>query len=104
MLIQDLYDDGVDLYLTGHAHEYERFAPQNPQSVRDDARGITELVLGTGGRDFSGFTTPAANSLVRNNNTYGIMKLTLHPTSADFQFLRDTSSGLFSDAGTINCH
>jgi hypothetical protein len=104
-LIQDMYDNNVDLMLVGHAHQYERFAPQNPQSQRDDARGITEMLVGTGGRDFSGFTTPLPNSLVRNNNTYGIMKLTLHPTSADFQFLRDTTStGFLADSGTVTCH
>ena len=104
-LLQVMYDNNVDLMLTGHAHYYERFAPQNPQSQRDDARGITQIIVGTGGRDFSGFSTPLPNSLVRNNNTYGIMKLTLHPNSADFQFLREsTSIGFLADSGTVSCH
>ncbi len=104
-LIQAAYDNNVDLMLVGHAHEYERFAPQDPQSQLDNARGITEILVGTGGRDFSGFSTVLPNSLVRNNNTYGILKLTLHPTSADFQFLRDpTSVGFLADSGTVTCH
>ena len=103
-LVQTMYDNNVDLMLVGHSHTYERFAPQNPQGARDDARGITEIVNGNGGRDFSGFSTPSANSLARNNNTYGILKLTLHATSADFRFLPDQTSGLFVDTGTVNCH
>ena len=103
-LIQAMYDNNVDLMLVGHSHTYERFAPQNPQSVRDDARGITEILVGSGGRDFSGFSTPLANSLIRNNNTYGVLKATLHARSADFQFLPDRTSGLFTDSGTVNCH
>jgi hypothetical protein len=104
-LIQAAYDNNVDLMLVGHAHEYERFAPQDPQSQLDNARGIAEILVGTGGRDFSGFSTVLPNSLVRNNNTYGILKLTLHPTSADFQFLRDpTSVGFLADSGTVACH
>ncbi|OLB75036.1 MAG: hypothetical protein AUI14_22180 [Actinobacteria bacterium 13_2_20CM_2_71_6] len=104
-LIQDMYDNNVDLMMVAHAHEYERFAPQDPQSQLDTARGITEILVGTGGRDFSGFSAILPNSLVHNNNTYGIMKLTLHPTSADFQFLRDpTSAGFLADSGTVNCH
>jgi hypothetical protein len=53
---------------------------------------------------FSGFSTVQPNSLVRNNNTYGVLKLVLHPQSADYQFVRDPTTGLFSDSGTVTCH
>src|SRR5207249_3187560 len=32
---QDLYDSNADLVLTGHAHNYQRFAPQTAQGVAD---------------------------------------------------------------------
>ena len=48
-LISVMYNRGVDLYMTGHSHSYERFAPQNPAGARDDAAGIPEIVVGTGG-------------------------------------------------------
>ena len=49
---------GVDLLLAGHAHSYERFAPQNAAGQPDPA-GITEFAVGTGGRDSQGFGTVA---------------------------------------------
>jgi Calcineurin-like phosphoesterase len=102
-LVQDMYDGRTDMYLVGHMHGYERFAPQTPAGWLDSS-GITEIVAGTGGVFFSGFSTIQPNSLVRNNNTYGVLKLALHPHSADYQFVRDPTSGLFSDSGTVTCH
>ena len=46
-LWQILYDDGADLVLDGHLHAYERFAPQTAAGVRDDARGIRQITVGT---------------------------------------------------------
>jgi hypothetical protein len=103
-LVQDMYNAHTDIYLTGHAHSYERFAPQDPSSNLDPANGITQFVVGTGGAYFTGWLPTLPNSAVHNNDTFGALKLVLHPTSADFQFMRDPTSGLFSDSGTINCH
>ena len=41
---QDMYAAGVDLVLTGHAHNYERFAPQNPSGALDNTYGIREVM------------------------------------------------------------
>ena len=102
-LVQDMYDGHTDLYVTGHMHGYERFAPQNPAGQPDPA-GITEIISGAGGAFFTGFLAIQPNSVVHNNNTYGVLKMVLHPHSADYQFVRDPTSGLFSDSGTVNCH
>jgi hypothetical protein len=102
-LVQDMYDGHTDLYVTGHMHGYERFAPQNPAGQLDPA-GITEIISGAGGAFFTGFLAIQPNSVVHNNNTYGVLKMVLHPHSADYQFVRDPTSGLFSDSGTVNCH
>ena len=99
-LVQDMYDGHTDLYLAGHMHGYERFAPQNPAGQLDAANGITEIISGAGGAFFTGFLAIQPNSVVHNNDTYGVLKLVLHPHSADYQFVRDPTSGLFSDSGT----
>ena len=44
-----LYDHGADLVLSGHAHSYERFAPQTPWGKHDSSHGIRQIVVGTGG-------------------------------------------------------
>ena len=58
---------GADLVLNGHEHVYERFAPQRPNQARDDAFGIRQFTVGTGGASaytFAGTAQP--NSQVRN--------------------------------------
>jgi hypothetical protein len=48
-MFQALYDADADVLLGGHAHDYERFAPQNPAGKLDEGRGIRQFVVGTGG-------------------------------------------------------
>ena len=104
--VQALYDYNADLILTGHDHTYERFAPQDANAKRDDLRGIINFVVGTGGKNFTSFPTTAPNSLVRNNNTMGVLRVTLRQASYDFQFVRANYSGngTFTDSGTVQCH
>jgi chitodextrinase len=102
-LWQALIDGGVDVLLSGHSHNYERFAPQNASGGLDTTNGIRQFVVGTGGAFFTGVGTAHANSEVRNNNTFGIMKMTLRPTGYDWQFVR-AAGGTFTDSGSTACH
>ena len=101
---QDLYDANADIILNAHAHNYERFAPQDPNGNLDAARGIPEFVVGTGGISHFAFNAvPAANSLVRNNTAFGVLKLTLHATSFDWRFM-PIAGQTFTDSGSQACH
>lgn len=100
---QALYDAGADVVLSGHDHDYERFAPQTPTGAADPQRGIREFVVGTGGKSLRSFRTPVANSEVRNSNTYGVLKLTLHPSGYDWQFVPEAGK-TFTDSGSASCH
>ncbi len=101
---QALYDYGADLVMNGHDHDYERFAPQTPTGVRDDVNGIREIVSGTGGNSlYSWPGNPIANSEIRSNVNYGILKITLWPTSYDWDFI-PVAGGTFSDHGSTLCH
>ncbi|MGI8754878.1 MAG: DUF7594 domain-containing protein [Acidimicrobiales bacterium] len=101
---QALYDAGADLILNGHAHGYERFALQSPSGAADPARGIREIVAATGGADLYPFAdTPAANSEVRENGTWGVLKLTLNASGYDWRFLPVTGK-TFTDQGSTACH
>jgi hypothetical protein len=44
-----------------------------------------------------------ANSLVRDSTSFGLLKLTLHPTSLDWQFVPVPGATL-ADAGSLTCH
>jgi acid phosphatase type 7 len=102
-LFQALYDYGADVVLVGHDHHYERFAPQNPSGARDLATGIREFLVGTGGRGFHPVNTILPNSEVRNNVTFGVLKLALHPAGYDWQFVPEAGAS-FRDSGSQMCH
>ena len=99
---KDLYAAGVEIVLNGHDHTYERFEPQNPGGAADP-NGIQEFVVGTGGQSHSSFGTIKPNSVVRNSDTFGILQLTLHATSYEWQFVPEAGK-TFTDSGTMNCH
>jgi calcineurin-like phosphoesterase family protein len=103
-LWRDLYDSNATIVLNGHDHDYERFAPQDPDGKADPARGIREFVVGTGGNHERPFApTPQPNSEVRMTDTFGVLKLTLHPHGYDWQFIPQAGKS-FHDAGTGECH
>ena len=102
-LWQDLYAAHADLVLAGHEHSYERFAPQDPNGKLDERNGIREIVAGTGGKSHDLLGIPMKNSDARNWNTYGVLKLTLSPTSYDWEFI-PAQGKPFSDSGSAACH
>lgn len=101
-LWQALYDAGAEVVLDGHDHLYERFAPQRPDGTADAARGIREFVVGTGGEDLYSFIRTEANSEVRHNRTFGVLRITLEPDGYAWRFV--PVSGTFSDSGRGSCH
>ena len=102
-LWNDLYNAGADLVLVGHDHDYERFAPQTPDALPDPSFGIREFVVGTGGRSHYSFHSIKPNSQVRNSDTFGVLRLTLHVASYDWRFMPEAGK-TFTDAGSADCH
>jgi hypothetical protein len=98
-----LYAAGADVVVSSHDHNYERFAPQRPDGTLDTNLGIREFVVGTGGATLRGFGIIQPNSEQRNSGTYGVLKLTLHPGSYDWQFV-PVAGQTFTDSGSGNCH
>ncbi|GAB3676068.1 hypothetical protein GCM10027589_46220 [Actinocorallia lasiicapitis] len=102
-IFQALYDGNADLVVTGHNHQYERFAPMNATGGLDTARGIRSIVAGMGGAPYYGFGTIQPNSEARNSDTHGVLKLTLHANSYDWQFVPEAGK-TYADSGTTACH
>ena len=98
-----LYEFDADVVMGGHDHDYERFAPQTPTGGADNARGIREFVVGTGGRALYSLGTLKANSQVFNSNTYGVLKLTLSAGAYSWQFI-PIAGQTFTDSGSASCH
>jgi hypothetical protein len=97
-----LYAYGVDVVLTGHDHDYERFAAQNPEGRRDPAFGIRQFVVGTGGSTLGAVTKRVSNSEVVITGSYGVLALGLGSDGYGWAFV--ATDGSILDSGSDNCH
>lgn len=98
-----LYDAESEIVLSGHDHTYERFAPQDPNGAPDPDGGIRQFVVGTGGAGLYDFENIQPNSEIRENETYGVLKLTLHPDGYEWEFIPEEGEA-FTDTGSGSCH
>jgi hypothetical protein len=99
-----LYADGAEVVMAGHDHNYQRYAPMTPGGRRDDAFGIRQFVVGTGGKNhYAVDPPPVSNREVANDTTYGVLRLTLRADGYDWAFVPSVG-GTFTDSGSGNCH
>jgi hypothetical protein len=101
-----LVGNGTDIVLNGHRHFCERFAKMDEFGDADE-NGAREFIVGSGGKSHeapSGYPDetddPRPNSEARNpevddlsNATNGILELTLHSGSYEWQFIPSSSGG-----------
>jgi hypothetical protein len=99
---QDLYAAKADLILNGHEHFYERFAQQNPAG-QPDPNGLRQFIVGTGGAGLMSLSTRLATSQASDDHTHGVLKLTLHSGSYDWNLVPQAGQ-TFTDSGTASCH
>jgi hypothetical protein len=97
-----LYAHGAELVLTGHQHNYQRFAPMRPDGTVDQANGLREFVVGSGGIGFYPFNSAGLNVESSNDNTYGVLKMTLKSNGYSWQFVPNTTG--YTDSGSGTCH
>jgi hypothetical protein len=101
--VQALYNAGAEVILSGHEHLYERFAPQTPGGAAN-SNGIRQFTVGTGGKSRQSLASSKPhNSQARQSSTYGVLSLTLRPTSYAWRFVSE-AGGSFTDAGSQACH
>lgn len=100
---QALYEAGADLVLAGHDHNYQRWAPQDPDGQPDPQRGLRQFVVGTGGAGRYAIQDRPPLLAAANADTYGVFQLTLRPDGYDWVFV-PVDGATFTDAGTAACH
>jgi 3',5'-cyclic AMP phosphodiesterase CpdA len=83
---------GVDVYLAGHDHHYERFAP---------TVGIRQFVVGTGGRSLYPVVRRLRGSQAAQTSSYGLLALSLRPDGYAWRFV--PVAGRYRDAGVSAC-
>jgi len=95
-----LYDEGVDVVLTGHEHNYHRWLPMddNGNVVPD---GMLQYVVGTGGHTLMGFHHADERVATRIRNQDGVLQLTLGATGATSRFI--ATDGTVNDQASFNC-
>jgi hypothetical protein len=91
---------GVDLVLTGHEHNYQRWTPLDGAG-NPSTGGMTEIVVGSGGHGFYAFPPTPDPRRVAGYVGAGALRMELNPTGLDFRFVA-TSQGLI-DSGSIAC-
>jgi acid phosphatase type 7 len=99
---RDLQDAHADVVLTGHHHHYERFAPQDAAGLADP-EGMREFIVGTGGHSHFGIATVQPNSEARQNDTFGVLALTLHDGWYEWRFVPEAGKA-YTDAGSAACN
>jgi acid phosphatase type 7 len=101
-LFADLYRQGVELLLTGHSHNYERLRPVTPEGIPDPG-GVTQFVVGTGGRNLHTDTGPQLSiSEVLRTDVFGVLELTLAPGAYIARLVAE--DGLTIDQSSGTCH
>jgi hypothetical protein len=88
-----LAEHNVDLVLVGHDHNYQRWSPID---------GITEMVIGTGGRFRYPFSRADMRVAKSDQDHYGIVQFALSAEKAEFRFV--SSEGVVLDSGVVACH
>ena len=98
-----LHEAGAEIVLSGHSHDYERFAPKDARG-KVSPTGIRQFVVGTGGAFMTGIgTSRVAGSEVVQNTTFGVLELALHPSSYHWRFV-PIAGRRWTDAGSGQCH
>ncbi len=93
-------DDGVDLWLNGHVHAYERFS-RRTLGNRWSAEGIRFISIGSGGTDLRSFDQIATGSNKRIDDHHGVLELSLGPS--DYTWAFRSTDGRVLDRGSEGC-
>ncbi|MBN1147853.1 MAG: DNRLRE domain-containing protein [Anaerolineales bacterium] len=98
-----LVQNGVDIVLTGHDHNYQRWLPLDAFGNLD-SNGVTHFVIGGGGHGVRGFVATddrLARGYDRSPDGFGALRLELNPDGAAFQYAN--MLGAVLDSGVIPC-
>jgi len=97
-----LYEANAEVVVHGHDHQYERFAPQDPDGRPDPTRGLRQFTVGTGGVPLYRLQPHVLNSEVLAS-AHGVIVFRLGPGSYQWEFMPAEGS-TFRDSGSGVCH
>ncbi|HLO34187.1 MAG TPA: DNRLRE domain-containing protein [Anaerolineales bacterium] len=94
---------GVDIVLTGHDHDYQRWKPLGGNGALN-ATGITEFVAGGGGHGIQQFISTDSRLAIgfdTSPNAFGALRMQLNQQGAGYQYIN--TAGSLLDSGSILC-
>jgi chitodextrinase len=101
-----LASNHVTAVLTGHDHDYQRFAPLDGSGAQD-GRGITQFVVGGGGHSTQQVVpgSQPGPDPVEHATGFGAVRMELHPDRVDYAAVAPdgTSQGQLLDSGSVPC-
>jgi hypothetical protein len=95
-----LANEGVDLFLTGHAHHYTRWKPIGADRVAN-ADGPVQITVGSGGHFLYPFVRTDVRVAAGNDKKFGALRLELRPGQASYRFY--ASGGALLDQSSRTC-
>jgi len=95
-----LVDAKTTMVLNGHGHNYQHLRPLDAAGSLDPA-GVTQFTVGTGGEDKEPLPSPEPRTFNQYDQGFGVLKLTLHSSSASFAY--QTVNGGTPESGTLPC-
>lgn len=98
-----LVAEGVEVAVTGHDHNYQRWVPLDGNGSPSDS-GVTQFVVGTGGEDVTRFANEeprVAAGFDSAPNAYGAMKLEVSPDELLYSY--HNTNGTQLDSGEMPC-
>jgi hypothetical protein len=98
---QLLIDNQAELVISAHDHFYERFGPMNA-AYQPSERGVRQFIAGSGGAPLYRAVGRFPNS-ARIVEAFGVLKMTLHAGSYDWEFI-DATTSTVQDSGQAQCH
>jgi len=101
---QALYDANAEIVLNAHDRNYQRFAPLDAAGRPDPLRGIREFVVGTGGKGHHVFNSSPSTVEAAHTGSFGVLRLTLHPSSYEWAFVPQGGSVFTTESGSGTCH
>lgn len=110
-LFRTLYDHRVELVLSGHDADYERFGPLSPDGKADE-KGVRQYVVGTGGQAHYRLderVDPEARagepkSEFVDYDHHGVLELELGADSWRWRFHMLDAATAVADEGQASCH
>src|SRR5690606_40295444 len=95
-----MVNNGVDVILAGHEHNYQRWSTLNANGQVSSV-GTTQYIVGSGGHSQDGANVSDSRTQFFRSGL-GVLSMQLNPNGGTAQYI--TTAGAVVDSSTLNCN